>query len=113
MKEQTKRYGNDHFWAYIEDVPHGREIAIWQMILDEECIIGKAETKYTAKTIIDALIAYKNTQKLVLTPKELIFLDFVKANCPEPYSTMATNAILWNDKETYNKLKNEFPVIYS
>lgn len=111
-----KRYGNDHYWAFVEIVPSGREIPIYQSIIGEENaprIVARATSKYDATVIVDALISHKNTSQLILAKKEIVFLEFVKANCPEPYSTMAANAILWNDKETYNKLRTDFPVIYS
>lgn len=111
-----RRYGNDHYWAFLEIVPSGREVAIYQAIDGEENaprIVARATSKYDATMIIDSLISYKNTSQPSLLKKEILFLEFVKANCPEPYSTMAANAILWNDKEAYNKLRMDFPVIYS
>jgi elongation factor Ts len=48
-----------------------------------------------------------------LSNKELAFLEFVIAQCPEPYGTMASNAILWKDRSAYTELKNKFPQIYS
>lgn len=118
--EQPKRYGNDHYWTYLEDPFNRSEYIIWEKseVSDE---LGRSSptklaitaNKYDAKRIVDALLVYKNNDVSVLGKKELIFLDFVKANCPEPYSTIAANAILWNDKQAYNKLRNEFPVIYS
>lgn len=117
--EQTQRYGNDHYWTYLEDIPN-RDHIIWEKS-DARDELGRSSpskiaissSKYDAKRIVDALLAYKNSDFLVLGKKELIFLDFVKANCPEPYATIAANAILWNDKDAYNKLRMDFPVIYS
>lgn len=118
--EQTKRYGNDHYWTYLEDPANRAEYIIWEKsdVRDElgrssPNKIAIAASKYDAKRIVDALLAYKNNDFLVLGKKELIFLDFVKSHCPEPYSTIAANAILWNDKDAYNKLRMDFPVIYS
>lgn len=108
-----KRYGNDNYWAFLEIIPTGRDTAIYQARDGESVIVARATSKYDATVIVDALISYRNTSQLVLSKKEIVFLEFVKANCPEPYSTMAANAILWNDKDAYNKLRVEFPVIYS
>lgn len=114
-----QRYGNDQYWTYIHDVIEKKEYIIWEKcpIVDKESgipvQIAVAKSKYDAKRIVDALLAYTNTTTGLLGKKELAFLDFVKANCHEPYSTMATNAILWNDKNVYNKLRTDFPVIYS
>lgn len=108
-----KKYGNDFYW-FFQEVSNNKEIAIWSGPLEKETIICRCSNKYDAKTIVDALLNFANTtDKSKLNNKELAFLDFVKANCVEPYATMASNAILWNDRETYNKLKSEFPVIYS
>lgn len=110
----TKKYGNNNYWCFIEDEWTGKEVAIWQGPEDKEQIIARAPNKYDAKTIVDALLTHN---KLVddnkFSKKELAFLEFVEANCVEPYATMASNAILWGDWETYNKLKTDFPVIYS
>ena len=113
MSTESK-YGNDHYWCFIEDGWSGKEIAIWRGPDGHEEIIARASDKYEAKGIVDALLALSNSsQGISLSKKALAFLEFVKANCPEPYSTMAVNAILWNDQETYKKLLSDFPVIYS
>jgi hypothetical protein len=117
--KQTRRYGNDYYWTYIDDVSELKEYTIWErgLCVDKEMgsptRMAVANSKYDAKRIVDALLAYKNTTVGLLGKREFVFLDFVKANCPEPYSTMAANAILWNDKDAYNKLRMDFPVIYS
>ena len=73
----------------------------------------RARDKYEAQVLVDALLNYTYVDKdNKFTKKELVFLDFVKANCVEPYATMASNTILWNDRPTYEKLVNEFPTIY-
>jgi hypothetical protein len=110
----AKRYGNDHFWCFIEDGWNGKEVAVWKGPEDTEEVIARAKDKYEAKTIVDALLNYVHIEdKTKFGKKELAFLEFVASNCVEPYATMASNAILWNDRETYNKLKSDFPVIYS
>lgn len=110
----TKKYGTDRFWCFIEDGWTGKEVAIWRGPKDKEEIIARAPNKYDAKTIVDALLGHTTIEdKNKFAKKELAFLEFVEANCVEPYSTMAANAILWGDWETYNKLKSDFPVIYS
>lgn len=111
---QTHKYGNERYWAFLEELPNMKEIAIWNKDGNYDSIIARVPSKYEAKLIVDALISFMNTSSQdILNKKELLFLDFVKANCPEPYSTMAANAILWNDKAAYNKLRMDFPVIYS
>jgi len=109
----SERHGNDNYWTFIEEGWDGKEVAIWKGPAEQAHIIARAEDKYEARAIVDALIANVNeTTGGKLGKKEMAFLDFVKAYCPEPYATMAANAILWNDRETYNKLKSDFPVIY-
>jgi hypothetical protein len=110
----SKRYGNDHFWCFLEDGWTGKEVAIWKGPENSEEVIARAKDKYEAKTIVDALLNYVHIEdKSKFGKKELAYLEFVCANCPEPYATMASNAILWNDREIYTKLKNEFPTIYT
>jgi hypothetical protein len=110
----TKKYGNDRFWCFIEDGWNGKEVAIWKGPTDTEEVIARATDKYEAKIIIDALLNHVDIEdKTKFGKKEMAFLEFVCSNCVEPYSTMASNAILWNDHDVYNKLKTEFPVIYS
>jgi len=110
----TRKYGNNLFWCFIEDVWSDKEVAIWRGPENTEEIIARARDKYEAKTIVDALLSYVQVEdKTKFGKKELAFLEFARSNCVEPYATMAANAILWNDRDTYNKLKTEFPVIYS
>lgn len=110
----TTKYGNDRYWCFVEDGWSGKEVAIWRGPENQEEIIARAANKYDAKTIIDALLQYTAVEdKNKFSKKELAFLEFVASNCVEPYATMASNALMWNDWETYNKLKSEFPVIYS
>ena len=109
----TKRYGNDYYWCFIEDGLKGKEVAIWRGPDGKEEIICRATDKYEAKLIIDALLNYTVKDIGALGKKELAFLEFVCSNCVEPYATMASNAIMWNDREAYDKLKNDFPIIYS
>ena len=111
----SKKYGNDSFWCFDDE--HGpTQIAIWKGIKDGECtVIASAHDKYEAHFIVDALIKYGNDSihNFKLGKKELTFLEFVQHHCVEPYSTMAGNAILWNDFEAYKNLIEKFPVIYS
>ncbi len=113
MSKEEYRHGNDVYWTFLEKLPSGREIGIYQKLGDSQFLLAKTFDKYSAIAIVNALISYKPEHQETLSKKELAFLDFVKAYCPEPYSTMAANAILWNDKEVYNKLRTDFPVIYS
>ena len=109
----AKHYGSDDYWCFIEEGWDGKEIAIWKGPPNNEEIIARATDKYEAQLIVDALIANINeTNGGKLGKKELAFLDFVKAYCAEPYATMAANAILWNDRDAYSKLKFDFPMIY-
>jgi hypothetical protein len=110
----AKKYGNDKFWCYIEDKWDGKEVAIWKGPEDQEEVIARAVNKYEAKSIVDALLSYASTEDTSkFSNKELAFLEFVMAHCVEPYSTMASNAVLWNDWDVYKKLKSDFNVIYS
>ncbi len=110
----AKKYGNDHFWTFIEDGWNGKEVAVWKGPEDNAEVIARAKDKYEAKTIVDALLNYVHIEdKTKFGKKESAFLEFVASNCVEPYATMASNAMLWNDRETYNKLKSDFSMIYS
>lgn len=110
----TNKYGNDHYWCFLDSKVGDREIAIWRGPEGQEEIIARASDKYEAKRIVDALLATQNTAVgAAFDKKALAFLDFVKAHCPEPYATRAANALLWTDKEEYKNLISEFPVIYS
>jgi len=112
-KIMSEKYGNDNYWTFIDEGWNGKEVAIWKGPPNQEEIICRASDKYEAKRIVDALLAQQNnTQGTVLDVKALAFLEFVQARCPEPYATMAANAILWNDQEVYKKLLSDFPVIY-
>ena len=107
------KYGNDNYWCFLDDNIKSRDIAIWKGPEGQEIIIATAFDKYEAKTIIDALLQYSKTvDDKQLSKKEMVFLEFVCANCIEPYATMASNAILWRDKTVYETLKTKFPEIY-
>jgi len=111
----TNKYGNDFCWCFIEDkLLDNKEVAIWRdNKTGDPYIICRAIDKYEAKKIVDALLAFNNTTKgMVLDKKEIIFLEFVKSTCKEPYATMASNAILWDDREAYKKLLSDFSVLY-
>lgn len=112
--DKTTKYGNDHYWTFIEAGWNGKEVAIWKGPEGQEEVIARAKDKYEAKTIVDALLQHTNVEdSSKLTKKELAFLEFVCSNCVEPYATMASNAILWNDKAAFEELKNKFATIYS
>jgi hypothetical protein len=114
MKPETKQYGNSHYWCFLEDGWSGKEVAIWKGPEGQEEIIARAKDKYEAKTIVDALLKHVNVEDTSgLTKKELAFLEFVCTNCVEPYATMASNAILWQDHQVFEELKTKFPTIYS
>lgn len=108
------KYGNDKYWCFLDDNVTEKEIAIWCGERGDPYILARAIDKYEAKLLVDALLALSNTTVGEGLPKKaLIFLDFIKSNCPEPYATMANNAIMWRDNDAYKKLLSEFPVIYS
>lgn len=108
-----KKYGNDDYWCFIPEGWTGKEVAIWKGPEGHEEIIARAKDKYEARTIVDALLKYANSAEAGgLSNKELAFLEFVTAHCVEPYATMASNAILWKDKEAYASLKQKFNEIY-
>lgn len=109
----SKKYGNDNYWCYLEDGWTGKEVAIWKGPEDHEQIVARAKDKYEARNIVDALISFKPVEDVGLSKKELAFLEFVSAHCVEPYATMASNAILWRDHVTYTNLRDKFPQIYS
>jgi len=108
----SKKYGNSVYWCFFEESWSGKEVAIWKGPEGSEEIIARAKDKYEAKTIVDALLKHTNTD-VGLSNKQLAFLEFVTAQCVEPYATMASNAILWKDLTAYETLKNQFPQIYS
>lgn len=110
----AKKYGNDHYWCFLEKEWTGKEVAIWKGPDGQEQVIARAKDKYEARLIVDALLNYTYIEDSTkFGKKELAFLEFVCAHCPEPYTTMAQNAILWNDHDAYEKLKKDFPTIYS
>lgn len=110
----SKKHGNNNYWTFLEDGWNGKEVAVWKGPEGQEEVIARAKDKYEAKLIVDALLNYSNIEdKTKFGKKEMAFLEFVGANCIEPYATMAANAILWNDRDAYNNLISKFPVIYS
>lgn len=109
----SKRHGNSEYWCFLEEGWDHKEVAIWKGPDGQETVIARAVDKYQAKAIVDALLNFRNTKTDKLGTKEIAFLEFVEAQCPEPYATMAANAILWEDLDVYNKLKSDFNVIYS
>lgn len=108
----NQRYGNERYWCFFDENITRKQVSVWRRVDDKEILMAVAEDKYEAKAIVDALLAYKSDSS-IFGKKELAFLDFVKAYCPEPYATMAANAVLWNDVAAYIKLRNDFSVIYS
>jgi hypothetical protein len=109
----NKKHGNDHYWCYPDDNHPNVEVAIWQGPLGNESVIGRANNKYDATLIVNALIAFQEkVSNSNLTKKETVFLEFIKSNGREPYATMAGNALIWNDKSVYTKLMSEFQKIY-
>ena len=113
----SKRYGNSLVWCFTEEGwDNNRSIEIWHAFgKDREEVMAYATDVYSAKQIVDALIVAENVSddpgnKLI--KKEIELLSFIEARCPEPYSTMATNAIMWNDRKGYKTLKAKFNEIY-
>ena len=110
------KYGNNLNWCFLEDDwISSQTIEIWGTIgPQQEEVIAYAVDKYSAKRIVDALITTDNVNapSNKLTKKETVLLQFIAANCAEPWTTMANNAIMWNDREAYNKLKAKFGEIY-
>ena len=110
-----KKYGNDFAWCYIEEPDTSGLIAIWKTLgPGQEDVIGYASDKYNAQLLVDALISHENTisNDKQLTKREVTFLQFVSAHCPEPWATKANNAIMWNDREAFNLIKESFSKIY-
>jgi hypothetical protein len=113
----SKKYGNNLAWVFLEDGwETTRPLEVWHSLGNgEEEVMAHATDKYNAMQIVDALILSTNTKGSPdnqLTKKEIVFLQFVSGNCPEPWTTMADNAIMWNDREAYNTLKAKFSEIY-
>ena len=113
----SKKHGNENFWCFLEEGwDTSRPIEIWHAHGEgTEEVMAHAVDRFNAMQIVDALITHDNvnddgTDKL--TNKELAFLSFVESQCQDPYSTMAMNAIMWNDRDLYNNLKSKFPEIY-
>ncbi len=112
----SKKYGNSNTWCFTEDGwEASRPIEIWQSVGEGEEVIAHATDKYNAQRLVDALILSEKVgsdPKNKLTKREIVFLQFVSSTCPEPWTTMADNAIMWNDREAYNTLKAKFSEIY-
>lgn len=113
----SKKYGNDNVWCYLEeDWSSSKSVDIWHSIgTGQEEVMAHATDRYNAKKIVDAFITSNNVKKngkQGLDKKEVVFLEFVSSNCAEPWSTMANNALLWQDKEAYNRIKTKFSEIY-
>lgn len=113
----SKKYGNDNAWFFHEEgYDTSRTIEIWHSLGSGESeVMAHASDRYNAEQIVDALIVAENVNddpENKLSKKEVVFLQFVSANCPEPWTTMADNAIMWNDRDAYNTLKAKFSEIY-
>jgi hypothetical protein len=113
----STQYGNSRAWCFLEDGwDTTRPIEIWHSLgPDQEEVMAHATDRYNAMKIVDALIVAENVKgevKNQLTKHEVVFLDFVSSNCQEPWSTMASNAILFQDRDQYNTVKQKFGEIY-
>lgn len=113
----SKKYGNDHAWCFVEDGwDPNQSIEVWHSIGEgQEEVMAHATDRYNATAIVDALIISENVSASPankLSKKEIVFLQFVASNCLEPWCTMASNSIMWNDRPVYEKLKSKFPEIY-
>lgn len=113
----SKKYGNDKVWCFLEDGwETTRPIEIWHAIgLGHEEVIAHGTDKYNAMMIVDALILAEKTNNEPdnkLTKRETVLLQFVASECSEPWATMATNAITWNDRDAFERLKAKFNEIY-
>jgi hypothetical protein len=113
----SKKYGNDIAWCFLEDGwETTRLIEIWHPLgKGEEEVMAYASDKYNAMQIVDAILiadSVKDDPENKLTKRETLFLQFVSSNCPEPWATMADNAIMWNDREVFKNIKAKFNEIY-
>jgi len=113
----SKKYGNDFAWCFHEEgYDSPRQIEIWHSLGNGESeVMAYATDKYNAQQIIDALIIadkINDDPESKLSKKEVVFLQFVSATCSEPWTTMADNAIMWNDRDAFNTLKAKFSEIY-
>jgi hypothetical protein len=113
----SKKYGNDKVWCFLEDGwDTTRPIEVWHTLgKGEQEVMAHATDKYNAMQVVDAIIVADNVNddpENKLTKHEIVFLQFVCSNCLEPWTTMADNAIMWNDREAYNTIKAKFPEIY-
>lgn len=113
----TRKHGNDVAWCFLEDGwDSTKPIEIWRTLgQGQEEVIGYATDKYNAMMLVDALVTAEKVNddpENKLNKHEVVFLSFVEDNCPEPWSTMAANGILWQDREAYKTLKTKFNEIY-
>ncbi len=113
--DTNKKYGNEEFWCILnKSTDCNKEVTIWRMIDTAEIFIATAIDNFEAKFIIDALINYIPPEdKNKFTKKEIVFLEFGVAHFKEPYKTMASNAIIWNDREMYGRLIEKFAKFYA
>lgn len=113
----TKKHGNNRFWCFLEDNwDTNKPIEVWQSLGDgNEEVMAHATDRYNATKIVNSLITAENVRDnptAKLPKKAIVFLQFVSANCNEPWTTMAANAIMWNDQSEYEKLKAKFGEFY-
>jgi len=110
----TKKYGNDKVWVYFSDEESPNEYIIWNNVGETPMKLAVCYSKYDAKLIVNGIIDYLNNNKSQsqFSKQQTVFCEFISSNCKEPWATMARNAVLWNDVEIYNNLKNRFSEIY-
>ena len=113
-KLNQNKYGNNDFWCILNNTINNDPVVIWKQTDSDEISIATAIDNFEAKYIVDALVNYiPPKDKNTFTKKETVFLEFGVAHFTEPYKTMASNAIIWNDREVYNRLIAKFSKFYA
>lgn len=105
------KYGDSEYYYFLYD-KYDLDITLY----NKDGIMGCVKNVYYAQLIIDALMnvsKYTLDDKPKFTLKQVSLLKFIESTAPEPYSTRATNALMWFDQEEYKKLLSEMAVIYS
>jgi hypothetical protein len=113
----SKRYGNDRVYCFLEEGwENARHIEIWHCIgIGLEEVMAHATDRWNAMQIVDALITAENVKddgENKFTKRQIQLLEFVAATSVEPYTTMANNALLWEDQELYTTVKAKIQEIY-